>query len=259
MVQAILDAPNFARHDLASLKMLMYAAAPMPVPLLRRALAAFGPILVNGYGQTEVNLPTLLHAHQHHPDGAPAQVKRLASVGQPHPRSEIRIAAEDGTECPAGVVGEILARSETAMAGYWNNSAATAETLREGWVHTGDLGYTDDEGYLFLVDRKKDLIISGGENIYSREVEETVAQHPAVRQVAVIGVPDAYWGESVKAVVVLEPDARADATEIVAFCKARIASYKCPKSVEFVAALPLLPTGKVSKPMLRKHFSAPAA
>jgi acyl-CoA synthetase (AMP-forming)/AMP-acid ligase II len=259
MVQAILDAPNFGRHDLSSLRMLMYAAAPMPVALLRRALDAFGPILVNGYGQTEINLPTLLHAHQHHLDGAPAQVKRLASVGQPHPQSAIRIVAENGDECPSGVVGEICARSETAMTGYWNNTAATLETLCDGWVHTGDMGYLDEEGYLFLVDRKKDMIISGGENIYSREVEDAIAQHPAVRQVAVIGVPDPYWGESVKAFVVLEGDIQTSADDIVARCRTLIASYKCPKSVDFVPALPLLPTGKVNKRTLRERHAAACA
>ena len=251
MVQAILDAPNFRDHDLSSLRMLMYAAAPMPVPLLERALAAFGPILVNGYGQTEVNLPTLLHAHQHVIDGTPEQLKRLASVGQPHPHSEIRIVAEDGSDCATSVPGEVLAKSETAMLGYWNDPDATAQTLRGGWVHTGDVGYLDDEGYLYLVDRKKDMIISGGENIYSREVEDAVAQHPAVGEVAVIGVPDPYWGESVRAVVVLRPGAHVDAQQIIDHTRTLIASYKCPKSVEFVDALPLLPTGKVSKRELR--------
>jgi acyl-CoA synthetase (AMP-forming)/AMP-acid ligase II len=259
MVQAILDAPNFGNHDLSSLRMLMYAAAPMPVPLLTRAIEAFGPILVNGYGQTEINLPTLLHNHQHQLNGRPQDLKRLASVGQPHPRSEIRVLGDDGRDCVPGRIGEVLARSETAMAGYWNNSTATLETIRDGWVHTGDMGYLDEEGYLFLVDRKKDMIISGGENIYSREVEEAVASHPAVKQVAVIGVPDSYWGEVVKAVVVLRDDSRADSAEIVEHCKTLIASYKCPKSVEFVAALPLLPTGKVSKVALRERFAPPPA
>jgi len=259
MVQAILDAPNFNDHDLSSLRMLMYAAAPMPVPLLKRAIAAFGPILVNGYGQTEVNLPTLLHAHQHMIDGTPEQLKRLASVGQPHPQSEIRIVADNGTDCAPGMPGEVLAKSDTAMVGYWNNPDATAQALRDGWVHTGDVGYLDDEGYLYLVDRKKDMIISGGENIYSREVEDAVAEHPAVREVAVIGVPDPYWGESVRAIVVLRPGACADAQQIIDHTRTLIASYKCPKSVEFVDALPRLPTGKVSKRELRARCVAAAS
>lgn len=256
MVQALLDAPNFGKHDLSSLKMLMYAAAPMPVPLLKRAMEAFGPILFNGYGQTEINLLTLLHPHQHRLNGAPEQVRRLASVGQPHPQSAIRIVADDGSECAVGVPGEVLARSCTAMNGYWNNSTATLETMRDGWICTGDMGYLDEEGYLFLVDRKKDMIISGGENIYCREVEEAVVQHPAVFEVAVIGVPDAYWGEAVKAVVVRKPGMQAGAEELIAYCKTLIASYKCPKSVAFVDQLPRLNTGKVNKIALRERYGS---
>jgi len=259
MVQALLDAPNFGRHDLSSLRMLMYAAAPMPLPLLRRAVAAFGPITYNGYGQTEVNFITVLQPHQHLLDGDPAQVRRLASVGQPHWQCAVRIVADDGSDCPAGTVGEVAARSETAMAGYWNNTAATLATVRDGWVHTGDLGYLDEEGYLFLVDRKKDMIISGGENIYSREVEEALAPHPAVREVAVIGVPHEKWGESVAAVVVLQPGQRAGADELIAYCKSRIAPYKAPKSIVFTEALPRLNTGKIDKVALRRRHAAPAA
>lgn len=256
MLQALLDAPGFADHDLSSLHMLMYAAAPMPVPLLRRALAAFGPILVNGYGQTEINLPTLLHAWQHFPDGTPEQRRRLASVGQAHPRSELRILADDGSDCAAGVPGEVLARSDTAMSGYWNNPEATRETMRDGWVHTGDVGYLDDEGYLFLVDRKKDMIITGGENVYSREVEQALLEHADVQDVAVIGVPDAHWGEAVKAVVVRRTGGSADEAALIAHARSLIASYKCPKSVVFVEALPVLATGKVSKRELRERFAS---
>ena len=255
MVAAILDSPRLRDHDLSSLRMLMYAAAPMPLPLLKRALAAFGPILVNGYGQTEINLPTLLHAWQHRPDGTPDDVKRLASVGQPHPRCELRIVADDGSECAPGAPGEVLARSDTAMSGYWKQPEATAQTVRDGWVHTGDVGYLDDEGFLFLVDRKKDMIISGGENVYSREVEQALLEHPAVRDAAVIGVPDAYWGEAVKAVVVLQTGARPDREALIAHARSLIASYKCPKSVSFVDALPMLTTGKVDKRALRARFS----
>ncbi|HEU0202394.1 MAG TPA: AMP-binding protein, partial [Burkholderiaceae bacterium] len=259
MVQALLDAPAFGRHDLSSLRMLMYAAAPMPVPLLRRALAAFGPILVNGYGQTEINLPTLLHAYQHCLEGSPQQVQRLGSVGQPHPQAEVRIVDDQGNDCAPNVIGEIVARSGTAMAGYWNNTAATLDTLRDGWVHTGDVGYLDAEGYLFLVDRKKDMIISGGENVYSREVEEALLAHPAVKEAAVIGVPDAYWGEAVKGIVVVQGDSALDAGALIAHCKTLIASYKCPKSIDFVDALPQLATGKVNKVALRERFRKDAS
>jgi acyl-CoA synthetase (AMP-forming)/AMP-acid ligase II len=255
MVQALLDAPNFGQHDLSSLQMLMYAAAPMPLPLLRRAVAAFGPIACNGYGQTEINLLTLLLPHQHLVEGSEAQAKRLNSVGQPHWQSKVRIVADDGGECAPGVVGEVYGSSTTAMAGYWNNSAATLTTLRDGWIATGDLGYLDDEGYLFLVDRKKDMIISGGENIYSREVEEALVLHPAVADVAVIGVPDQKWGEAVCAVVVARPGAELGADQLTAWSRTRIAGYKCPKTIEFVDALPRLNTGKIDKRALRARYS----
>ncbi len=254
MVQAILDAPNFGQHDFSSLKMLMYAAAPMPVPLLRRAFEAFGAITVNGYGQTEINGITFLQPHQHVLDGDEAQVRRLASVGQPHWQAELKIIGDDGERLPAGAIGEVCAKSPTAMDGYWNNSLATVETVRDGWVRTGDLGYLDDEGYLFLVDRKKDMIISGGENIYSREVEEALALHPAVFEAAVIGLPDAYWGESVHAVVVLKAGGEISAEALIAHCRTRIASYKCPKSVAIVAQLPRIATGKINEVELRRQF-----
>jgi acyl-CoA synthetase (AMP-forming)/AMP-acid ligase II len=251
MVQALLDAPNFGTHDRSSLKMLMYAAAPMPLPLLRRAVDAFGPITVNGYGQTEINGMTFLYPHQHVLDGDPAQVKRLASVGQPHWQCELKIVDDDGKRLAPGQIGEVCARSGTAMDGYWNNTAATLETVRDGWVHTGDLGYLDEAGYLFLVDRKKDMIISGGENVYSREVEEALLSHPAVADAAVIGVADARWGEAVKAIVVVRTDASVTGEALIAHCRARIAAYKCPKSVEQVAELPRLNTGKIDKRALR--------
>jgi len=175
-------------------------------------------------------------------------------VGQPHPRSELRIVADDGSECARGVPGEVLARSDTAMTGYWNDPEATAQTLRDGWVHTGDVGYLDDEGYLFLVDRKKDMIISGGENIYSREVENALLEHPGVAEAAVVGVPDAHWGEAVKAIVVLRPGSQLTEAQLIAHARGLIAAYKCPKSVAFVDALPLLATGKVDKRGLRERY-----
>ena len=258
MVQSVLDSPVFGQHDLSSLRMLMYAAAPMPLVVVQRAVAAFGPILYNGYGQTEINMLTTLQPHQHILDGSAEQIARLSSVGQAHWQCELRVIGEDGCDCAPGEVGEVLARSETAMVGYWNNTAATLATVRDGWVYTGDVGYLDAEQYLFLVDRKKDVIISGGENIYSREVEDVLGQHPAVRECAVIGVPDVRWGEAVKAIVVLQPDATVIADELIAWCRTRIAGFKCPKIIDFAAELPRLPTGKISKVELRKRH-APAS
>ncbi len=258
MVQSVLDAPNFGQHDASTLKTLLYGAAPMPVTLLKRAVTAFGPITWNGYGQTEINGLTFLAPHQHALDGDAAQMQRLASVGQAHWQCELKIVDDAGNDLPSGAIGEVCARSVTAMAGYWNNSRATVDTVRDGWVRTGDMGWLDEEQYLFLADRKKDMIISGGENVYSREVEEALLAHDAIFEAAVIGVPDARWGEAVKAVVVLKAGAVLSDAEVIAHCRTQIAGYKCPKHVEFIDELPRLNTGKVNKVELRAR-SAQAA
>ncbi|MBD0416746.1 class I adenylate-forming enzyme family protein [Oryzicola mucosus] len=255
MVQSILDVPDIGDYDLSSVRTILYAAAPMPVPVLRRGLAVFGPVFANGYGSTEVNC-TCHYPHQHKLNGTPDEVRRLGSVGQPATDTDIRIVDDHGNECPAGTPGEVVARSGTALMRYWNNDKATAQSLRDGWFRTGDVGYLDDEKFLFLVDRKKDMIISGGENVYCREVEEALITHPALSDVAVIGVPDAKWGETVKAVAVLAPGRHATQDDLIEHARSLIARYKCPKSVIFVDDLPRLPSGKVSKVILRQLYGA---
>jgi acyl-CoA synthetase (AMP-forming)/AMP-acid ligase II len=254
MVQAVLDVPDNERYDLGSLRTLNYAAAPMPLTLLTRAMRRFGPIMINGYGQTE-GAGTVLRKHYHRPQGSEKDLKRLTSIGQPTLDAQVRIVDELDNELPAGAVGEICLRSAQNMLGYWNDSIATLRTLRGGWLHTGDMGYIDEDGFVYLVDRKKDMIISGGENIYSREVEEALLAHPALADVAVIGVPDAYWGEAVKGVVVLKAGMQVTAAELIAHCRQLIASYKCPKSVAFVDTLPRLPSGKLNKVQLRETYA----
>ncbi|MBV9528297.1 long-chain-fatty-acid--CoA ligase [Sphingomonas sp.] len=254
MVAGLLDVPEIGTYDLSSVELLLYAAAPMPVSLLKRGIATFGNVLGNGYGSTECNF-TFLAPHQHHPNGTPEQVARLASVGQAFPDVDIRILDDDGRECPAGVPGELTCRSDSCMGGYWSNGPATVEALRDGWYHTGDVGYLDSQGYVFLVDRKKDMIITGGENVYCREVESAIEQHPAVHEVAVIGVPDEKWGESVRAIVALRPAARLTEAELIAFARDQLAHYKAPKSVIFVDELPRLQTGKISKVQLRERHN----
>jgi len=253
MMQAVLNVPDHHKHDTSSLKTINYAAAPMPVTVLRQALARFGPILINGYGQTEGS-GTVLAKHYHRPDGDERDKRRLSSIGQPQPATLLRIVDANDVEVPVGVIGEICLKSAQNMIGYWNNSVASIETLRGGWLHTGDMGYRDEDGFVYLADRKKDVIISGGENIYSREVEEALMAHEAVVDAAVIGVPDSYWGEAVKAVVVLKPGKRVEASDLIAHCKRVIASYKCPKDVQFVDQLPRLPSGKISKVTLREQY-----
>jgi acyl-CoA synthetase (AMP-forming)/AMP-acid ligase II len=251
MIQTLLESSDVTRADLSSLRMIVYAAAPMPVPVLKQGLKLLGPVFQQQFGQTE-GIGTTLLAHQHRPNGSDRDREILTSVGQPSPRVGVRIVDDHGDDLPAGEVGEILLTSPGVMKGYWNNTAATIDTLRDGWVHTGDMGRLDHEGYLYLVDRKKDMIISGGENIYSREVEEAVVTHDAVSEVAVIGVPDEKWGEAVMAVVVLRQGAQATADEIVEHCRALIASYKKPRHVVFASEIAKLPSGKIDKVRLRK-------
>jgi acyl-CoA synthetase (AMP-forming)/AMP-acid ligase II len=213
----------------------------------------FGPILINGYGQTE-GAGTTLRKRYHRPEGSAKDLQRLTSIGQPVSSTSLRIVDERDEPVPAGTIGEICLRSPQNMVGYWNNSVATLETLRGGWLHTGDMGYADEDGFIYLADRKKDMIVSGGENIYSREVEEALMAHSSVADAAVIGVPDARWGEAVKAVVVKKEGATIGAEALTTHCRALIAGYKCPKSIEFVAALPRLPSGKINKVALRDQY-----
>jgi acyl-CoA synthetase (AMP-forming)/AMP-acid ligase II len=258
LVQQVLDHPGQEKFDFSSLKTLNYAAAPMPVTVLKRALQRFGRIMINGFGQTE-GAGTVLKKHYHRPDGDERDLRRLASIGQPTTATSMAILDENDLEAPAGTIGEICFQSATVMAGYWNNSVATIETLRNGWLHTGDVGYADEDGFVYLVDRKKDMIVSGGENVYSREVEEALMGHDAVADAAVIGVPDVRWGEAVLGVIVTRDGASVTPEELIKHCRGLIAGYKCPKRIEYVAQLPRLPSGKISKLALREQFAMPTA
>ena len=250
MLQALLDSPRIGEADLSSMRNIVTAAAPVPVPLLKRAVARLGPIFSVQYGATETG-GTMMFAHEVRPDGSEQDLRRIASVGHPGPRTRIRVVDDAGNDCAVGVPGEVCTFTDQRFDAYWNNTAATLEALRDGWYHTGDVGHLDEDGYLFLVDRKKDMIISGGENIYSREVEEAVQAFPGVIEAAVIGVPDAKWGEVVKAYLVCAPGTQASAEAVIAHCKRLIAGYKCPKQVETVDALPRVASGKVNKVALR--------
>jgi acyl-CoA synthetase (AMP-forming)/AMP-acid ligase II len=257
MIAMLLDHPDLAGTDHRSLRLVHYASAPMPVPLLRRAIDTFGPIFVQLYGMTECVLGTVLKAHQHVLDGGPEETRRLASAGQPYLGVDLRIDstgtddAGDSARSTPGQPGEILLRGPAVMTGYWNRTGQTINALRGGWMRTGDIGYLDDDGFLFVVDRKKDMIVSGGENIYSREVEEALATHAAVREAAVVGIPDQTWGESVFAFVAPAPGAAVTSEELIAHCRRQIASYKKPRFIKFVDALPRIHNGKIDKKALR--------
>jgi acyl-CoA synthetase (AMP-forming)/AMP-acid ligase II len=254
MIQRMLDVLDARSFDVSTLRCVHYASAPMPVPLLRRALDRMGPIFVQVYGMTECILGTILKPQHHLVDGSVDERRRLASAGQPALGNEVKIVRDDGTTCGPGEIGEILFRSPTTMSGYWNKHTLTAEVVRDGWMHTQDLGYVDDGNFVYVVDRKKDMIISGGENIYSWEVEEALRAHPDVAEVAVIAVPDRVWGESVKACVQLRPGCAATEGDLIEHTRARIASYKKPRSIDFVQSLPRLFNGKIDKKALRAPY-----
>ncbi len=257
MLIVLLQHPGLAKYDLSSLKTIKYGAAPMPLEPLKEALRIFGPILTQGYGLTEAPLQdTGLRKEDHVVDGPPEVTARLASAGRELQLIQVRIVDDEGNELKPGEIGEIAIKGDNVMLGYWKNPEATAEKLRNGWLHTGDMAYKDEEGYIFIVDRKHDMIISGGFNIYPKEVEDAIYSHPSVSQCAVIGVPDDRWGESVKAVVVLKKGYQVTEQDIIDHCRKSIASYKKPKSVEFVDSIPVNPNGKVMRRELREKYWA---
>jgi acyl-CoA synthetase (AMP-forming)/AMP-acid ligase II len=250
MVQMLVDDPGVTDHDLSSLLHLIYGASPISEALLERARKVFPAAgFTQAYGMTELSPCATLLTPADHDDPTLHR-----SAGRAAPHVEVRIVDPDDEEVPRGEVGEVVVRGDNVMLGYWNRPEDTAAAVRGGWMHTGDGGRMDERGYVFIVDRIKDMIITGGENVYSAEVENALASHPAVAACAVIGVPDAEWGERVHAVVVLLPGRQATADEIRAHCKALIAGYKSPRSVDFVDALPMSGAGKILKRELRKQY-----
>lgn len=258
MVKRLVAYAEQAAPDCGNLKTIVYGGGPMYVEDCKAAMRVFGRKLAQIYGQGESPMTiTAMDKALHADSGHPRYEQRLASVGLPYTGIEVRVADADDKPLPPGGIGEVLVRGATVMAGYLNNPEATAQTLRGGWLHTGDVGFLDEEGFLTLRDRSKDVIISGGSNIYPREVEEVLLRHPAVAEVSVVGAPDAEWGEVVLAFVVLRPGASVEAdkavAELDALCLDHIARFKRPKRYEFVAALPKNATGKVLKTELRKR------
>jgi acyl-CoA synthetase (AMP-forming)/AMP-acid ligase II len=255
VIYRLLETPGIDKRDLSSLRYLMYGAAPMSVEKLKQALALFGPIMLQGYGQSEApGGISCLRPGDHFVDGKVASDERLSSCGLPSVLNALAITDEHGQVLPPGATGEICIRGEIVMKGYYKQPEKTAEAIVNGWLHTGDVGSVDAEGFLHITDRKRDMIISGGFNVFPSELEQLLWTHPSVLDCAVIGVPDADWGEAVKAVVELKPGCQATAAELIALCKEKLGSVKAPKSVDFVQTLPRSPAGKVLKKDLREPY-----
>jgi acyl-CoA synthetase (AMP-forming)/AMP-acid ligase II len=255
-IYMLLSASTLHAHDYSSLEAFMYAAAPMSVEKLRQCIALFGPVMMQFYGQTEAPMFCTCLLPEEHDVEDQTLAHRLLSCGRPMLLTELEIMDDDGHLLPRGQRGEIVVRGDLVMLGYLKNQAATAEASRFGWHHTGDVGLIDDDGFVYIVDRKKDMIISGGFNIYPSEVEQVIWSHPAVQECAVVGVPDDKWGEAVTAVIELKQGSKVGAEEIIDLCKSRLGSVKAPKSVEFWDTLPRTPVGKVSKKDIRAGFWA---
>jgi len=259
MINAVLNEPRLADFDRSSLRLIFYGGGPMPRAVLERAIAMFHCGFTQGYGLTETLEATFLVAGDHVADGTEAQRQRLASAGREAVGAEVRIVDEAGKDLRPGEVGEVLIRSRSVIAGYWRQPEETAQAIRDGWFYTGDLGYLDEDRYLFIVDRKKDMVISGGVNIYTKEIESVLYTHPAVREAAVLGLPDDRWGESVTAAVSLRPGAEVSAAELIAHCGAELAGFKKPKRVVFLPELPKNPSGKILKREIRRTLLEPPA
>ena len=249
MIAMLLDHPGFSPRDLDQVRTIGYGASAMPETLLRRLLADTRVGLCQSYGMTELAGSVAFLTVADHELAAGSRPELLRSVGRPLPTAAVKLVDARGETCATGDSGEILVKAEQCMRGYWQQPEATASALEQGWLHTGDIGRFDEEGYLYIVDRKKDMIISGGENIASREVEEVLRSHPAVEDCAVIGLPDSRWGEVVSAVLQLRREATLDTLR--AHCRERLASYKTPKGWIFVDNLPVNAGGKIDKALLR--------
>jgi acyl-CoA synthetase (AMP-forming)/AMP-acid ligase II len=254
MIQMMVDSPVAAEFDVSAVQHIIYGASPMPEALLARARALFADAtFLQAYGMSELAPVATLLLMIDHDDP-----RHRASAGRAAPHTEVRIVDEHDRELPRGTVGEIVVRGGATMVGYWNRPDESDEALRGGWMHTGDGGYMDEDSYVFVVDRIKDMIITGGENVYSIEVENVISKHPAIATCAVIGLPDDTWGERVHAVVVLQDGATLELEDLQQVARAHIAGYKIPRSISFTDALPVSAAGKVLKRELRLRLTESA-
>jgi acyl-CoA synthetase (AMP-forming)/AMP-acid ligase II len=256
MLFRVLESPKLATTDHSSLQTIGYGSAPMPTERVERLMEVFGNILIQGYGMTEVSSIAAILDKKDHLDAILHHRDRLNACGRAAFGCELRVVDDDGREVETGAIGEIVFRGPQLMSGYWMDPEKTAETIKDGWLYSGDMARIDADGYIYIVDRKKDLIISGGANISSREVEEVLYWHPSVREAGVIGEPNEEWGERPRAFVSLFPGTSATPAELIAFCRERMAHFKCPDSIEIIDELPKNPLGKILKTELRARLRA---
>ena len=256
----LLDFPDADSYDLSSIRYFSYAGAPMPEEVLRRCIAKFGPIFQQGYGLTEASpLGTMLQeVDQCRLEGPPELVRRINSCGRETLVTEVRVVDEEDNDMPVGEIGEIVIRGQNVMKGYWKDPELTAKALRGGWLHTGDLAKTDEYGFIYIVDRKNDMIITGGENVYPFEVEQVLYEHSAVLTAAVVGIKSEKWGEEVTAAVTLKQGEETTEEELITLCRERIAGYKCPKRIVFMESIPTSALGKVLRRQVREELEAEA-
>jgi fatty-acyl-CoA synthase len=255
MIYALLDHPRFAETDLSSLQTVFYGASAISPARLQEAITKLGPIFVQFYGQTEAPMTVCVLRKEEHDVN---DLERLASCGRPLPWVPVALLDDDGNKVPRGRLGELCVRGPLVMKGYWNKPEETAEAFEHGWLHTGDVCREDEDGFFTIVDRKKDMIVSGGFNIFPREVEDVISTHPSVAAVAVIGVPDGTWGEAVKAVVVPRAGQTIDEGELIELVKQRKGSHHAPKSIDIVDSIPVSAVGKPDKKALRARYWAGA-
>ncbi len=248
----LLQVPDLDQYDLSSLRSMSYAGSPMPREVLKACIKKFGPIFEQAYGSTEALGVTHLRAEDHILEGDKS--KLLLSAGKEMLCADVRVVDENDVPVRPGKIGEVVVRGKHVMMGYWKNPELTAETIRDGWHHMGDMGYLDNNGYLFLVDRKADMIVTGGENVYPKETEDALYEHPAVMECAVVSAPDNKWGERVQAAVVVKTGMFISEEELLEHCKARLAGYKCPKKIVFWEELPKSPVGKIMRKDVKARF-----
>ncbi|MFQ5826974.1 MAG: class I adenylate-forming enzyme family protein, partial [Dehalococcoidia bacterium] len=258
LIAPLVEHPDIRKYDLMSLRAIIYGGAPLPLDALREGVEVLGNGLYGTYSMTETVGPaTVLFPQEHVFEGPEEKLRRLRSCGRETLNTEIWVVDEDGRDVSPGEVGELIIRSDSVTMGYWKQPLATAEALREGYLHTGDLATVDEEGYLYTFDRKKDTIVTGGKKVSSREVEEVLYIHPSVQEAAVIGVPHRELGEAIKAVVVLKKRRKATPEEMIILCQRNLPRHACPREVQFVGSLPRNPLGKVLKRALREKEGSP--